>query len=82
MASSSHSLRATRTVQRRDPLTHMLDMRCRENKIAHRLTKIKHPWTDGRAERLNRTIKKATVKSDHYDRHGQRENHLALHQRR
>lgn len=25
--------------------THMFDMRCRENGIEHRLTKIKHPWT-------------------------------------
>lgn len=28
-------------------ITHMFDMRCRENGIEHRLTKIKHPWTDG-----------------------------------
>ena len=27
--------------------THMFDMRCRENGIEHRLTKIKHPWTNG-----------------------------------
>lgn len=28
-------------------MTHMFDMRCRENSIEHRLTKIKHPWTNG-----------------------------------
>jgi len=40
----------------------MFDMRCHENGIEHRLTKIKHPWTNGQVERMNRTIKEATVK--------------------
>jgi transposase-like protein len=31
-------------------MTHMFDMRCRENGIEHRLTKIKHPWTNGQVE--------------------------------
>lgn len=26
-------------------MTHMFDMRCRENGIEHRFTKINHPWT-------------------------------------
>ena len=30
--------------------------------IDHRLTKPKHPWTNGQVERMNRTIKEATVK--------------------
>jgi transposase InsO family protein len=58
-------------------MTHMFDMRCRENGIDHRLTKIKHPWTNGQVERMNRTIKEATVKRYHYDRHDQLETHLA-----
>jgi transposase InsO family protein len=58
-------------------MTHMFDMRCRENGIEHRLTKIKHPWTNGQVERMNRTIKEATVKRYHYDRHEQLESHLA-----
>ena len=49
----------------------MFDMRCRENGIEHRLTKIKHPWTNGQVERMNRTIKEATVKRYHYDSHDQ-----------
>ena len=57
--------------------THMFDMRCRENGIEHRLTKIKHPWTNGQVERMNRTIKEATVQRYHYDRHDQLETHLA-----
>src|SRR6476646_4205116 len=28
-------------------VTHMFDMRCQENGIEHRLTKVKHPWTNG-----------------------------------
>jgi transposase InsO family protein len=54
-------------------MTHMFDMRCRKNGIEHRLTKIKHPWTNGQVERMNRTIKEATVKRYHYDRHEQLE---------
>jgi transposase InsO family protein len=57
-------------------VTHMFDMRCRENGIEHRLTKIKHPWTNGQVERMNRTIKEATVKRFHYDSHSQLEAHL------
>ena len=57
--------------------THMFDMRCQENGIEHRLTKIKHPWTNGQVERMNRTIKEATVQRYHYDRHDQLEAHLA-----
>ena len=57
-------------------MTHMFDMRCRENGIEHRLTKIKHPWTNGQVERMNRTIKEATVKRYHYESHEELENHL------
>jgi transposase InsO family protein len=58
-------------------MTHMFEMRCEENGIEHRLTKVKHPWTNGQVERMNRTIKEATVKRYHYDRHDQFESHLA-----
>jgi transposase InsO family protein len=58
-------------------MTHMFDMRCRENGIEHRLTKVKHPWTNGQVERMNRTIKEATVQRFHYDDHQQLEAHLA-----
>jgi transposase-like protein len=58
-------------------VTHMFGMRCQENGIEHRLTKVKHPWTNGQVERMNRTIKEATVKRYHYDSHHQFEAHLA-----
>lgn len=51
-------------------------MRCRENGIEHRFTRINHPWTNGQVERMNRTIKDATVKRYHYDSHDQLERHL------
>jgi len=46
---------------------HMFDRVCREHGIEHRLTKPYHPWTNGQAERMNRTIKEATVKAFHYE---------------
>ena len=57
-------------------ITHMFDMRCRENGIEHRFTKINHPWTNGQVERMNRTIKEATVSRYHYDDHDQLHRHL------
>jgi transposase InsO family protein len=56
---------------------HIFDRVCRDHEIEHRLTKIKHPWTNGQVERMNRTIKEATVKRFHYDDHDQLRNHLA-----
>jgi transposase InsO family protein len=55
----------------------MFGMRCQENDIEHRLTKVKHRWTNGQVERMNRTIKEANVKRYHYDSHHQLEEHLA-----
>ena len=54
----------------------MFEMRCRENGIEHRFTRINHPWTNGQVERMNRTIKEATVQRYHYDSHAQLERHL------
>jgi transposase InsO family protein len=56
--------------------THMFDRRCRENGIEHRLTKPNHPWTNGQVERMNRTLKEATVRRYHYDTHDQLREHL------
>jgi len=56
---------------------HVFDHVCREHEIEHRLTKVKHPWTNGQGERMNRTIKDATVKRFHYDDHNQLLIHLS-----
>ena len=45
---------------------HIFDRVCREHGIEHRLTKPYHPWTNGQAERMNRTVKDATIKAFHY----------------
>jgi IS30 family transposase len=42
---------------------HIFDRVCDENDIEHRLTKVNHPWTNGQVERMNRTLKDATVKA-------------------
>ena len=55
---------------------HIFDRVCEANGIEHRLTKVKHPWTNGQVERMNRTIKDATVKRFHYDDHAQLRRHL------
>lgn len=52
--------------QSRGWLIHIFERVCLENGIEHRLTKPYHPWTNGQAERMVRTIKDATVKSFHY----------------
>lgn len=46
---------------------HPFDRVCLCHGIEHRLTKPNHPWTNGQVERMNRKIKEATVKTDHYD---------------
>ena len=46
---------------------HPFDRACREHGVEHRLTKPNHPWTNGQVERMNRTIKDATVKRYHYE---------------
>jgi transposase InsO family protein len=56
---------------------HMFDRVCREHEIEHRFTKPNHPWTNGQVERMNRSLKEATVKRYHYDTHRQLEQHLA-----
>jgi transposase InsO family protein len=56
---------------------HAFERACVNLDIEHRLTKPRHPWTNGRVERMNRTIKEATVKRFHCDSHDQLRQHLA-----
>jgi transposase InsO family protein len=56
---------------------HAFEFACAKNDIEHRTTRPKHPWTNGQVERMNRTIKEATVQRFHYDNHDQLRRHLA-----
>src|SRR3954471_19001221 len=50
-----------------DRMVHPFDRVCDEQGIKHKLTRPYHPWTNGQAERMNRTVKEATVKAFHYE---------------
>jgi transposase InsO family protein len=58
-------------------LCHAFEYACADLDIEHRLTKPRHPWTNGQVERMNRTIKDATVKRFYYASHDQLRQHLA-----
>lgn len=55
---------------------HIFERVCKANNIEHRKTKIKSPWTNGQVERMNRTLKDATVNSFNYATHQQLKLHL------
>jgi transposase InsO family protein len=57
---------------------HAFEYACAQNDIEHRLTKPYHPWTNGQVERMNRTLKDATVRRDYYESHDQLRAHLQL----
>jgi transposase InsO family protein len=57
-------------------LMHAFDYACEQHGIEHRLTKPGHPWTNGQVERMNRTLKEATVKRYYYESHQQLKEHL------
>ena len=55
---------------------HPFDEVCATHAIEHRLTKFKHPWTNGQVEIFNKTIKNATTKIYHYETIQELKNHL------
>src|SRR5918994_372478 len=57
---------------------HGFELDCARADVEHRLTKPRHPWTNGQVERMNRTLQDATVKRYHYDSHDQLRAHLQL----
>jgi len=62
--------------QRKPSGQHPVDRLCAAYEIEHRLTKVKHPWTNGQVERMNRTLKEATVKTYHYQSFDELQTHL------
>ena len=55
---------------------HIFDRICQEHGIEHCLTKPAHPWTNGQVERMNRTLKEATVQRYHYQTADELNHHL------
>jgi transposase InsO family protein len=60
----------------RNTLMHLFDRVCVENNIEHRKTKVKHPWTNGQVERMNRTLKEVRVNNFYYTSHEALKQHL------
>jgi len=55
---------------------HPVGQLCDKWGIEQRFTKPLHPWTNGQVERLNRTLKEATIKRFHYETTNQLNEHL------
>jgi len=62
----------------KDTKIHKFDEICNKNQIEHRLTEFRHPWTNGLVERMNRTIKEATIKIYFYENLNELKKHLEL----
>ena len=77
---TDNGIQFTEQPHNRDSITFRkmrFDMICQANGIKHRLTKPNHPRANGQVERMNQTIKDATVKRYHYDGHDRLRSHLA-----
>ncbi len=65
------------TLEKGEPVwAHAFEYACALNDIDHRLTRPNHPWTNGQVDRMNRTLKEATVRRYFYDTHDQLRPHL------
>jgi len=62
--------------QHRPFRAHAFNLACAQHAVDHRLTKFNHPWTNGQVERMNRTIKDATVRRFYYETHESLRTHL------
>lgn len=55
---------------------HPFDLECAAHNIEHRLTKFRHPWTNGQVEVTNRILKKATTKTYFYENLAELKTHM------
>ena len=55
---------------------HPFDQACQDSGIEHRLTLVKHPWTNGQVEAINKKIKENTVRKYQYGSAEQLKEHL------
>lgn len=73
---TDNGIQFTNQARQKMAFYHTFDRVCDEHGIEHRLTKINHPWTNGQVERMNRTLKEATVKRYYYRSHDELKKHL------
>lgn len=73
---TDNGIQFTNRKKDRHAFVHIFDRVCCQHGIEHRLTKPNHPWTNGQVERMNRTLKDATVKRYHYETHQHLKEHL------
>lgn len=64
---TDNGIQFTNAGQPRNTRKPLFDRICRVHGIEHRLTKPYHPWTNGQAERMIRSVKEITVRAFHYD---------------
>ncbi len=73
---TDNGIQFTNRSRDRHAFIHIFDRVCLQHGIDHRLTKTNHPWTNGQVERMNRTLKEATVKRYYYQTHQLLKEHL------
>ena len=73
---TDNGVQFTNLPKNRNALPHIFDRICKECGIEHRLTLPAHPWTNGQVERMNKTIKEATVHRYYYESRDQLREHL------
>jgi transposase-like protein len=73
---TDNGIQFTNRKKDRHAFMHIFDRVCYQHGIDHRLTKPNHPWTNGQVERMNRTLKEATVRRYHYQTHQHLKEHL------
>ena len=74
---TDNGIQFTHRAQDRRAFRHLFGRVCDAHGIEHRRTKVGHPWTNGQVERMNRTLKEATVRRYHYGSHDQLREHLS-----
>ena len=73
---TDNGVQFTQLPHRRRTEAHLFDAVCAACGIEHRCTRVAHPWTNGQVERMNRTVKEATIRRHHYQNREQLNAHL------
>lgn len=65
---TDNDIQFTKSIGTESYRSHPFNAVCHQHGIKYRLTKPFHPWASVKVERINRTIKQATIKAFHYAR--------------